>query len=151
MYGARLFTKRTTLFTKLFTCLYNQNFGFLSLHTVTKLLISLEILVSITSLSFIALHFLVSEIANVLSKVAYCCFTRITLFTKLFTCWYHQRYCFLSLHQVLLPVRVTVVHSYVSVCVCLSVCVSVCYHGHTSEGISRLYSMYNTVIGFSRF
>ena len=36
--------------------------------------------VSITSPSFVGLHLLVSEIANVLSDVVYCSFTRTTLF-----------------------------------------------------------------------
>ena len=49
---------RTTLFTKLFTCLYDQ--------------------VAITSPSFIALLRLVSEIAKC---IVYCCFTRTTLST----------------------------------------------------------------------
>ena len=39
---------------------------------------------------------------NVWCQVICCCFTRTTMFTELFTCWYHQSYRFLSLHQVYL-------------------------------------------------
>ena len=41
---------------------------------------------------------MVSEIA--MPKTVYCCFTRTTLFTKLFTCFYDQTYRLLSHHQV---------------------------------------------------
>ena len=41
-----------------------------------------EIEVSITSPSFVTLHLLVSEIAEC---IVYCCFTRTTLFTTMFT------------------------------------------------------------------
>ena len=34
---------------------------------------------------FVTLHLLVSEIANVLPEAVYCCFTRTTLFTTMFT------------------------------------------------------------------
>ena len=37
----------------------------------------------ITSQSFVTLHLLVSEIANVLPEAVYCCFTRTTLFTTM--------------------------------------------------------------------
>ena len=39
----------------------------------------------ITSQSFVTLHLLVSEIANVLPEAVYCCFTRTTLLTTMFT------------------------------------------------------------------
>ena len=42
-------------------------------------------MVGITSQSFVTLHLLVSEIANVLPEAVYCCFTRTTVFTKMFT------------------------------------------------------------------
>ena len=45
--------------------------------SIAEVYFSLEILV--TSQSFVALHFLVSEIANVSPEVAYCCFARTTL------------------------------------------------------------------------
>ena len=35
--------------------------------------------------SFVTLHLLVSEIANVLPEAVYCCFTRTTLFTTMCT------------------------------------------------------------------
>ena len=35
--------------------------------------------------SFLTLHLLVSEIANVLPEAVYCCFTRTALFTTMFT------------------------------------------------------------------
>ena len=41
--------------------------------------------VGIPSQSFLTLHLLVSEIANVLPEAVYCCFTRTTLFTIMFT------------------------------------------------------------------
>ena len=44
-----------------------------------------ELEVGITSQSFVPLHLLVSEIANVLPEAVYCCFTRTTLFTTMFT------------------------------------------------------------------
>ena len=37
---------------------------------------------------------------NVWPEAVSCCFTRTTLFTKLFTCFYDQSYCLLSCHQV---------------------------------------------------
>ena len=49
------------------------------------MLVSSELLVSISSPSFIALQLLVSELANILLEVIYCCFTRTILFTTLFT------------------------------------------------------------------
>ena len=42
------------------------------------------------------------HICNVLPEAVYCCFTRITLFTKLFTCLYDQSLRLLSHHQTLL-------------------------------------------------
>ena len=39
----------------------------------------------IPSQSFVTLHLLVSERANVLPEAVYCCFTRTTLFTTMFT------------------------------------------------------------------
>ena len=47
--------------------------------------VRLELEVDITSQSFVTLHLLVSEIANVLPEAVYCCFTRTTLFTTIFT------------------------------------------------------------------
>ena len=58
--------------------------------------------VAITSPSFVTLYLMVSEIAKSLPEAVYCCFTRTTLFTKLFICFYNQSYRLLSLHQVLL-------------------------------------------------
>ena len=44
--------------------------------------------------SFIVISYCVSELhgcyCNVLPEAVYCCFTRTTLFTKLFTCFYDQ-------------------------------------------------------------
>ena len=37
---------------------------------------------------------------NVWPEAVYCCFTGTILFTKLFTCWFQQRYGFLSFHKV---------------------------------------------------
>ena len=51
--------------------------------------------VAITSPSVL----LYSEVA--LSEAVYCCFTRTTLFTKLFTCFYDQSFRLSSCHQVL--------------------------------------------------
>ena len=47
-----------------------------------------ELEVGITSQSFVTLHLLVSEIANVLPEAVYCCFTRTTtMFTvMIFVC-----------------------------------------------------------------
>ena len=61
-----------------------------------------ELEVAITSPSFVALNLMVSEIAkiNTLPEAVYCCFTRTTLFSKLFTCLYDQSYWLLSYHQV---------------------------------------------------
>ena len=39
---------------------------------------------------------------NLLPEAVYCCFTRTTLFTKLFTCLYDQSLWLLSHHQALL-------------------------------------------------
>ena len=57
--------------------------------------------------SFIVIGYCVSELhghicryCNVLPEDVYCCFTRTTLFTKLFTCFYDQSYKLLSCHQV---------------------------------------------------
>ena len=44
-----------------------------------------ELEVAITSPSFVALLLLLSEIANILPETIYCCFTRTTLFTNMFT------------------------------------------------------------------
>ena len=54
-------------------------------YQIVYMLVSTEILVSIISPSFFTLHFLISEIANVLTEGVYCCFTRTTLFTTMFT------------------------------------------------------------------
>ena len=50
-------------------------------------------------LSFVALYLMASEIAtnvNILPEAVYCCFTRTTLLTELFTCFYDQSYRLLS-------------------------------------------------------
>ena len=61
--------------------------------------------------SFIEIGYCVSELhghtcicrsCNVLPEAVYCCFTRTTLFTKLFTCLYDQSLRLLSHHQALL-------------------------------------------------
>ena len=59
--------------------------------------------------SFIIIGYCVSELhghicrfCNVLPEVVYCCFTRTTLFTKLFTSLYDQSLRLLSHHQALL-------------------------------------------------
>ena len=44
-----------------------------------------ELWVPVTSPSFVALHLPVFTIANVLPEGVYCCFTRTTLFTTMFT------------------------------------------------------------------
>ena len=81
---------RITLFTKLFTCLYDQSLRLLSHHQALLLYI----------LWF--LRYIVAKcIARSLLIVFYMC-TRTTLVTKLFTCFYDQRYRLLSHHQVLL-------------------------------------------------
>ena len=49
------------------------------LYTLFTELFQSELEVSITSQSFVTLHLLVSEIANVLPEAVYCCFTRTTL------------------------------------------------------------------------
>ena len=49
------------------------------------MLVSSQLKFSITSPSFVALHLLVSEIANVLPEGVYCCFTRAALFSTMFT------------------------------------------------------------------
>ena len=74
------------------------------------MLISAELLVSLTSPNFIALHFLVSEI---LREGAYCCITRTTLFTTMFTNVYSLKsacasfiligFCVSELHAHLCP------------------------------------------------
>ena len=57
--------------------------------------------------SFILIGCCVSELhghlcpyRNVLPEAVYCCFTRTTLFTELFTCLYDHSWRFLSRHQV---------------------------------------------------
>ena len=54
------------------------------LHCLPNCL-SLEIWVSITSQIFVALNLPVSEIVHILPEAVYCCFTRTTLFTTIFT------------------------------------------------------------------
>ena len=56
----------------------------------------LEILVPVTLPSFVALYLLVSEIAEVLPEVVYCCLQEL----QCILCCLHvgQSYCFLSLH-----------------------------------------------------
>ena len=46
------------------------------------------------------LHGHLSPYRNVLPEAVYCCFTRTTLFTELFTCLYDHSWRFLSRHQV---------------------------------------------------
>ena len=86
-------------------------------------LLSGEMQVSITSLSFVTLNLLksmcipsfvligscVSELCgnlcphrDIWPEAVYCCFTRTTLFSELFT-YYHLRCCLLLLHLVSLP------------------------------------------------
>ena len=70
--------------------------------------ISSELLVSITSPIFVALHLPVSEIANVLPEGVYCCFSRTTLSTTMFTmCNAYTKFfligCFSELHAHLCP------------------------------------------------
>ena len=48
------------------------------------------------------LHARICRYCNVLPEAVYCCFTRTTLFTKLFTCFYDQSLRLLSHHQALL-------------------------------------------------
>ena len=55
-------------------------------------------------LSFVLMGCCVSELHghlyNVWPEAVYCCFTRTTLFTDLFACFYDQSYRLLSFHQV---------------------------------------------------
>ena len=88
MYCLRLFNvvfTRTTLFTTTFT--------------VIIVACSLK---SMCVPSFIVIGYCVSELHgcyfNVLPEAVYCCFTRTTLFTKLFTCLYDQSLRLLSHH-----------------------------------------------------
>ena len=92
MYCLRLFITIITLFTTMFT--------------VIIVVCSLK---GMCIPSFVLIGCCVSELhghicpyRNVWPEAVYCCFTRITLFTKLFTCSYDQSYRLLSLHQVLL-------------------------------------------------
>ena len=61
--------------------------------------------------SFVTLHLLVSEIANVLPEAVYCCFTRTTLFTTMFT-------------------GIIVVRSLKSMCIPSFVLIGYCVHVH---------------------
>ena len=53
-------------------------------YRIVYLFVCSELEVGITSQSFVTVHLLVSEIANVLPEAVYCCFTRTTLFTTMF-------------------------------------------------------------------
>ena len=93
MYCLRLFIdKRSTLFTTTFS--------------VIIVVCSLK---SMCVPSFIVIGYCVSELhghicryCNVLPEAVYCCFTRTTLFNKLFTCLYDQSLRLLSYHKALL-------------------------------------------------
>ena len=66
------------------------------LHCLPNCLHVCMIRVAITSPSFVTLYLIVSA----LPEAVYCCFTRTTLFTELFTCLYDQSLRLLPCHQV---------------------------------------------------
>ena len=82
------------------------------LHYLLQCLLYFVVVCSLKSMcvpSFIVIGYCVSELhghicryCNVLPEAIYCCFTRTTLFTKLFTCLYDQSLRLLSHHQALL-------------------------------------------------
>ena len=72
-------------------------------YQIVYMFVLSELEVAITSPSFVALYFMVFEIAtnvNTLPEAVYCCFTRTTLFTEFCTCFYDRSYRLPSCHQV---------------------------------------------------